>query len=609
MPAGRRAYAPSSSSPAYSEGSKGAALDYIVFQEFEGMNTQSMRQALPEKQQAWCENLQPIGTNNIKAVPAPAAPIHTINGKTIVKQFYFNFGQGTDYVICITSDGGGYAVVNSAGTTTQFAPTSTFGGVPDITQWGTQRIIIADSKAGYCTWDTHTFVMQGGVSPNIVVTVGGMGYTSPVVAISGGSGSGAAATATQVGGVIISILLTNPGTGYKASDTLTVAITDGGPGTGATATAHPWPFISPNPTTLAVFQGRVFLAQTNVITYSGTGQGAAFGGNAYDDFDPADASGTFTIQDPDLVHIITALRALNNYLYVIGDNSVKQIGNLTVSTSITSFTLVTLSSDQGTIFQNTVISYNRLLLFANTVGVYAVFGSSVEKISDAMDGIFQATDFSQLPVAAVNDINNIHVYLLLLKYKDPVEGPRSIMISYMNKKWFVVSQGNGIKYIATAIVNGTTQTFATSGGDITPILKDQNTNVNIILKTALSSHGNPVQGKHMLRFAVAQLITANNNLTLLLESENGSQVVGYNTTLNVTWSNNVGEQVQWKNNSSVNVNFYGPGYVYIPGMAGQAGAYLGATLSGSVSNYALNAIMLEYELTQLFGSATTQGQK
>lgn len=88
-----------------------------------------------------------------------------------------------------------------------------------------------------------------------------------------------------------------------------------------------------------------------------------------------------------------------------------------------------------------------------------------------MDGIFQAADFSKYPCSAVNDINNIHCYLLLLRYNDPVLGKRSIIISYMNKKWFVISQGDNISFILPARVSGSTETFATSGSDVTQFFK------------------------------------------------------------------------------------------------------------------------------------------
>ncbi len=69
----------------------------------------------------------------------------------------------------------------------------------------------------------------GGIDPaNTAISVtgtGGAGYTAPpTVTISGGSGSGAAALANIGNGAVTRIVVSNPGSGYAASDTLSVAI-------------------------------------------------------------------------------------------------------------------------------------------------------------------------------------------------------------------------------------------------------------------------------------------------------------------------------------------------------------------------------------------------
>lgn len=652
------------------------AKDIIVFNELNGMNTQSARFDLDEKEAAWMENLQPIGKNNILSVPAPADPLKTITGETITKEYYFNSYGASDYVICFCASGAAYAITNPGAVQTQFAPPGTFSSTPDCTQLGTQRILIADSKAGYSTWDGTVFVTGGGVSPNITVVNGGNYATAPTVTISGGSGSGATAHAVLTGNTVTSVVLDNPGTGYKQSDVLTVtfsggtpaggtltggtitnggsgytsaptvSFTGGGGGTGAAATAtitggkvtgvtitnpgsgytaiptvvftggggtgaaatvtvstiaqataHVWPTITPNPTTLAVFGGRVWLAANNTITYTGTG--------GYDDFNPANASGSFTINDPDLVHEITALRSLNNYLFIFGDNSVKQIGNITVSGSVTSFTLVTLTSDQGTIFRDSIVSFNRLVLFANTVGVYAIFGTSVEKISDKMDGIFRQIDFSQILSAAVNDINNIHCFLLLVRYKDP-NGTRSIILAFQNKKWFVISQGDSLTFIVTGIVQGTTQTFSTSGSDVTEILAEPLEDVDIKLSTSLTSKEAPYMGKKTIRYAIAQEASTSNNLNLLIESERTNNNQPYATT----------DIIQFVDNNGNDLNFVGAGgedifftsdasvFLYDTGNTqGVSGIYLGATLTGTVQSYSFNSLMIEYGTTSAFESS------
>lgn len=565
--------------------------DVIVFSELNGMNTQSDRHDLDEKKAAWMENIQPIGPNNIISVPAPHSALKNIAGETVTREYYFNFSNGTDYVIAFCASGAAYAVTNPGAVQTTIATAGTFSSDPDCTQWGTSVLLIADSVAGYCSWNTHTLSKFGGLSPNISVTAGGTGYVAPTVAFSGGSGSGATGTVQQTGGVVTGVTLTAAGTGYLASDTITVVISDSG-GSGATATAEVWPNLTPHPTTLAVFQGRVWLASTNVVTYTGT--------HGYDDFSTGNASGTFTINDPDLVHTVTALRSYNNYLFIFGDNSVKQIGNISVSSSTTSFTIVTLSSDQGTTFRDSIVSYNRLVLFANTVGVYAVFGSSVEKVSDEMDGIFRKIDFSQLPSAAVNDINNIHTFMLLVKYLG--SPTRSLILGFMNKKWFVMSQGDSLKFIVTGIVNGTTETFSTSGSDITRILADASTPVNITLSSSLTSRTKPYMGKKIIRYATVQTATTINSLTFTIESDRSSQIVNYNTD----------SSLQFVNNMGADINFVGSGLIVFQGSQafqyqtgnsqGISGIYLGGTLTGSAAGFSFNSMMIEYGETAAFAS-------
>jgi hypothetical protein len=74
---------------------------------------------------------------------------------------------------------------------------------------------------------------------SVTVTAGGSGYTSaPSVSFSGGvpAGSGATATAVVLGGQVIAVIVTDPGSGWTGTAP-TVAFTGGG-GTGAAATAN-----------------------------------------------------------------------------------------------------------------------------------------------------------------------------------------------------------------------------------------------------------------------------------------------------------------------------------------------------------------------------------
>ena len=74
---------------------------------------------------------------------------------------------------------------------------------------------------------------------DIVLVNGGSGYSTnanAVVTITGGGGSGATAAAVVTNNVVTSVYLTNPGSGYETSPTITITDANTTPGTGVTIT-------------------------------------------------------------------------------------------------------------------------------------------------------------------------------------------------------------------------------------------------------------------------------------------------------------------------------------------------------------------------------------
>jgi len=574
-------------------------IDIVAIDRFKKMNTKLARQNLPTDEVAWAENLQPIGENDWKAVPGAATALTTVGGKTAARLFPANI-SGTDYVMFFATDGSLTAVnANSGAQTSVFGP-GTFSATPDMTVFASQRILIMDSTGGYATWDGTLAVKSGGISPNIHITNGGSGYGAPpAVSFTGGAGGnagGATATAVLSGGSVVAVNVTNAGTGNAAGAVITVVFT-GANTTPATATVVVWPQITGS--TIAVFGGRVWTANGRLLSFTGTG---ATTGVTWDDILIADAAGTTTISDADLAHTITALRALNNYLYIFGDQSVRQIGSITVVSSITTFTPLTLTSDIGTSFPMTVQSYNRLVLFANKQGVYGIFGASVQKISDDLDGIFQLTDFSLQPSAALNDLNNIHNYALLLKYNDPLLGARQILVLFQGDKWYVVSQGS-LLAITSVPLGSTTQveTFGSSGGDVTQLLQNPLVNVPITFRTALTAHNKTLMAKQTIRAGVAVTSNTAQSFTMLVETEFSSNQYTLSAASIITWLNNAQAIVQWQNNSLLNVNFIGGGYRF-PYMDVEGyGKVLGMTVSGNLQGFAINTIAIEYKEADLWG--------
>src|ERR1700685_697815 len=152
-----------------------AESKFIVFEQFEKMNTQSVRQALNEKELAWLENLQPIAPNNLTTVPAPNGATSSIV-ETIYRQFYANLGT-VDYIVSFTTVGSGWSTNIATGVSQRFASPGTFTN-PDLTTWQSQYVLINDPTSGYAVWNGTVFVRQGGISPVLTLTNGGSNYTS-----------------------------------------------------------------------------------------------------------------------------------------------------------------------------------------------------------------------------------------------------------------------------------------------------------------------------------------------------------------------------------------------------------------------------------------------
>lgn len=364
-------------------------------------------------------------------------------------------------------------------------------------------------------------------------------------------------------------------------------------------------------TTVAVFGGRAWLAHRRVLTWSGT--------TGPTDFSTANASGSTTITDADLVHEITALRSLNNYLYIFGDQSVKFIGNVTVANppagtvgvSTTEFSIVTLASDIGCPFPMSILSYNRLVMFANMHGVYAIVGASVQTVSEDLDGIWMRVDFSQELCAALADINEIHCYLLLLRYQDPsnfqVFGmqpqgqpiTRSIIAVFQTRDWYVLNQGMSLISIVSLPIAETNvlEVFGSSGSDLTPLLVDDNSPVTYILKTPLTAHGNIILNKRAIRAGIALSASQPQSLTFLIESENQTNEYTLTAARPIIWRNASDDIITWTNNETPPVEFQfmlGPGFSVPYRSVESYGHVLGATVFATSSSMSINAVLFEY---------------
>jgi hypothetical protein len=108
------------------------------------------------------------------------------------------------------------------GTSVTGATSSTWNFTP--TQIGNYSVYlkVTDSRDNQAQSNVATNILVYSQLSSINLLSGGSDYTTPVVLITGGGGSGATATARVSNGVIIGIVVTNPGSGYSSAPTVII---------------------------------------------------------------------------------------------------------------------------------------------------------------------------------------------------------------------------------------------------------------------------------------------------------------------------------------------------------------------------------------------------
>ena len=211
---------------------------------FGSIDQNSSRQGMADQDFYWIENYIKTGNGQMRALWDKGVALYTApSGKTIV-YFFFYYISSISYVMIFLSDGTATQVNTSTGAQTLItSPGSPFysgSQLPACGQWGSQYLIIANNNTvnDYWVWDGTVLYSSGTLSPQVTVTNSGSGYASPpTVTAYGGTGSGAAFTATVTNGYVTNISITNAGSGWKNNETVQVYLSGGGGDTGVALTA------------------------------------------------------------------------------------------------------------------------------------------------------------------------------------------------------------------------------------------------------------------------------------------------------------------------------------------------------------------------------------
>jgi hypothetical protein len=518
---------------------------------------------------------------------------------------------GSVGVVAITNKGSGYT---TAPTVTISAPNQSGGVQANATASLTSGantvafVSLSNAGSGYNASPTITFTGGGGSGATAVsayttfatgtVTInvisGGAGYTNAAnttISITGGGGSGAVGNAVISGNVVTQVVMTNPGINYTNSANIVVTISGGG----ATNNAILQGIVNTTQNvSVATFSGRTWIAAGRTIYYSAAG--------SYSDFTSISA-GSVTLTDSTLHGNIQQLLSANNFLYIFGDDSINVFSDVRVTTSGTTlFTNTNVSASVGSKRPNTIFPYFRSVLFMNDYGMYALVGSTTSKLSDSLDGMFANIDFASPVYAGQVLVNNILCAAFNFRYYDAIftQSYRYIQAVFFEKKWFLTSQNDDLKYITSVPVGGKISLYGVSGSNLYKLYNSNSVGITSRVQTALMPMTDPIRTKQALKFGIEATLTSSTVLNTTVDSETGSSPT-YSLGNAVTWYNDSNATIPWINNSLQVISWVGGlGYQLYKSDASQYGKYLGLTVTSVGYNFTYNGFEFEHELRVRF---------
>lgn len=424
-----------------------------------------------------------------------SAPTVTINAN--------GFGNGAKAFAQVSAGAVQSVTVVNGGSGYTYPPTLTFigGGGTDADGYakltGTQVASIHVSEGGSYGGNTPAVNLVGGGGSgaaahavmqandkgensvkSVVVDAPGSGYTYPPAVTfqfnaPGGTDGGAKAQAVLVGTSIASVVMNNQGQNY--SNPPAVVITPGA-NNAAYATVELMPFgISGNG--IEAFQSRVWLTHPKEKSTSYPPQGGNMDvsePSSLTSFNPGAGAVLFTNTGSVLRKVYNGIRQSNGYLYPFGDSSVDVISNVNTSgdPATTTFNYQNTDPQTGTAFRDSLQPFSRTILFANTKGVFGLYGGAVTRVSDKLNNLFDLAQFPPTsnalrPSSASVHHHNVKLYLLLLTITDPFTlQPRDVLLAWDEKDWYVLSQTGDLNFIGTQIVESDLRAYGTDGSTI-----------------------------------------------------------------------------------------------------------------------------------------------
>lgn len=357
---------------------------------------------------------------------------------------------------------------------------------------------------------------------------------------------------------------------------------------------------------IAVAFGRVWILQGRLLLFSGAdgfGGGTPVIPDGTNYWTVANGSGSINLTDPTIRSAVTRLSAQNGYLYLLSGSGINSISGVTVPSGAVPPTPVldntNIQAIIGTDQPASVMPYDRLMMFANRYGVYALYGVSAERLSTDIDGTWRYVDFSQAISAGPVVVNNILCAAFLIKRKgDPAFGSNTVVAMWFDQKWWFANYG-ALTFIVSGMLNNAWASFGFIGNKLYQLFADTSTGPNVNIQTPLFAMEDQLADKQVIRagFEVAtQTITG--SFTLTIDTENKSNAMPTSTTLlQGLWINALGVTGQWINAVGVLGSWFPPAFQLYSGEApGAYGKYVGFGLTTQGAVFQTASFDMDYKL-------------
>jgi hypothetical protein len=317
---------------------------------------------------------------------------------------------------------------------------------------------------------------------SVSIVARGSGYSSTAEITAAGGGASilvnAALSPVISGGSIASVIITNGGQ-YGSNVAPTLTVTDVPIPAAGTVSLMPF---GVQGTAIETYQGRAWIANGPTIYFAAPG--------SFTDFATSDGGGNFTSGDNFLKVSYVRLVNTNGFLYLIADSSMNYISGVTTSGSppTTTFTNQNADPEIGTPYPASVLTRGRDIVLANSFGVHVSRGASLEKVSEALDGVWNSVagfgSLSQLSSAKATVFSK-NIWMVLAQIVDPVSNTTvNKLLIWNGKQWYASVQDFGpLTFIATQEINSVLMAWGTDGNVIKPLFSSPSTGFQKVVQS------------------------------------------------------------------------------------------------------------------------------